>query len=129
MKDSQRGWIGGLIFILILISVPVWYFTRAESTVEGQTVDTPWDQVPDLVEYNEKAYRRLNRSLNNLHRPAENPAPGDIPVANQSSGVLMLGEAGTGKTHLVQAVARALREAVEPDPRKGDAIPSTKGAL
>jgi len=28
-----------------------------------------------------------------------------------------------------KAVARALRMAVEPDPRKGDAIPSTKGAL
>ncbi len=28
-----------------------------------------------------------------------------------------------------KAVARALRSAVEPDPRKGDAIPSTKGAL
>jgi imidazoleglycerol-phosphate dehydratase len=28
-----------------------------------------------------------------------------------------------------KAVARALREAVEPDPRKSDAIPSTKGAL
>jgi imidazoleglycerol-phosphate dehydratase len=28
-----------------------------------------------------------------------------------------------------KAVARALRDAVEPDPRKSDAIPSTKGAL
>jgi imidazoleglycerol-phosphate dehydratase len=28
-----------------------------------------------------------------------------------------------------KAVARALREAVEPDPRAGDAVPSTKGAL
>ncbi|MDU8911304.1 imidazoleglycerol-phosphate dehydratase HisB [Aestuariicoccus sp. MJ-SS9] len=28
-----------------------------------------------------------------------------------------------------KAVAQALRAAVEPDPRKGDAIPSTKGAL
>lgn len=28
-----------------------------------------------------------------------------------------------------KAMARALREAIEPDPRKGDAIPSTKGAL
>ncbi len=28
-----------------------------------------------------------------------------------------------------KALARALREAVEPDPRKGDEIPSTKGAL
>jgi len=46
MKDSQHGWIGGLIFILILISVPVWYFTRADTAVEGQTIDTPWDYVP-----------------------------------------------------------------------------------
>ncbi|MHA6325143.1 imidazoleglycerol-phosphate dehydratase HisB [Roseivivax sp. CAU 1753] len=30
---------------------------------------------------------------------------------------------------IFKAVARALREAVEPDPRKSDAIPSTKGAL
>jgi imidazoleglycerol-phosphate dehydratase len=28
-----------------------------------------------------------------------------------------------------KAVARALRDAIEPDPRKGDAIPSTKGSL
>ncbi len=28
-----------------------------------------------------------------------------------------------------KAVARALRDAVEADPRKGDAIPSTKGTL
>ncbi|MGR3436563.1 MAG: imidazoleglycerol-phosphate dehydratase HisB [Shimia sp.] len=28
-----------------------------------------------------------------------------------------------------KSVARALRQAVEPDPRKGDAIPSTKGTL
>jgi octaheme c-type cytochrome (tetrathionate reductase family) len=46
MMDSQRGWIGGLIFILILISVPVWYFTRADVAVEGQVVDNPWSNVP-----------------------------------------------------------------------------------
>ena len=46
MKDSQSGWIGGLIFILILISVPVWYFTRADAAVEGQVIDAPWDHVP-----------------------------------------------------------------------------------
>lgn len=28
-----------------------------------------------------------------------------------------------------KAVARAVREAVEPDPRMGNALPSTKGAL
>ena len=40
---------------------------------------------------------------------------------------------GFNSHHIVEAafkaVARALREAVETDPRKGDAIPSTKGAL
>ncbi len=40
---------------------------------------------------------------------------------------------GINSHHIVEAtfkaVARALREAVEPDPRKADAIPSTKGVL
>jgi len=41
--------------------------------------------------------------------------------------------AGINSHHIAEAafksVARALREAVEPDPRKADAIPSTKGTL
>jgi len=41
--------------------------------------------------------------------------------------------AGLNSHHIAEAgfkaVARALREAVEPDPRKADAIPSTKGTL
>jgi len=41
--------------------------------------------------------------------------------------------AGVNSHHIAEAafksVARALREAVEPDPRQADAIPSTKGAL
>ncbi len=40
---------------------------------------------------------------------------------------------GVSSHHIAEAafkaLARALRDAVEPDPRKGDAIPSTKGAL
>jgi imidazoleglycerol-phosphate dehydratase len=40
---------------------------------------------------------------------------------------------GVNSHHIAEAafkaVARALREAIEPDPRKGDAIPSTKGTL
>jgi imidazoleglycerol-phosphate dehydratase len=40
---------------------------------------------------------------------------------------------GVNSHHIAEAafkaVARALREAVETDPRKSDAIPSTKGAL
>ena len=43
------------------------------------------------------------------------------------------GLAGINSHHIAEAafksVARALREAVEPDPRRSDAIPSTKGAL
>ena len=41
--------------------------------------------------------------------------------------------AGENAHHIVEAcfkaAARALREAVEPDPRLGDELPSTKGAL
>ncbi len=41
--------------------------------------------------------------------------------------------AGINSHHIAEAgfkaVARALREAAEPDPRKGDAVPSTKGTL
>jgi imidazoleglycerol-phosphate dehydratase len=40
---------------------------------------------------------------------------------------------GVNSHHIAEAafkaVARALREAIEPDPRKGDEIPSTKGTL
>jgi imidazoleglycerol-phosphate dehydratase len=42
-------------------------------------------------------------------------------------------KAGTNAHHVAEgcfkALARALRMAVEPDPRAGDAIPSTKGSL
>jgi imidazoleglycerol-phosphate dehydratase len=42
-------------------------------------------------------------------------------------------KAGTNAHHVAEAcfkaLARALRQAVEPDPRAGGAIPSTKGAL
>ncbi|MEM1362241.1 MAG: imidazoleglycerol-phosphate dehydratase HisB [Pseudomonadota bacterium] len=41
--------------------------------------------------------------------------------------------AGVNSHHIAEAafksVARALREAVEPDPRRADAVPSTKGSL
>jgi imidazoleglycerol-phosphate dehydratase len=42
-------------------------------------------------------------------------------------------EAGVNSHHIAEAafkaVARALRQAVEPDPRSGDEVPSTKGTL
>jgi hypothetical protein len=65
-------------------------------------VNTPWDHVPDLEEYNQHAYRRIVRALNGLKR-----TQGTIAEAN-SQGLLILGEAGTGKTHLLMRVARNL---------------------
>ena len=46
MKDSPRGWIGGLTFLLILVSVPVWFFTRADAPADGRETDRPWDSMP-----------------------------------------------------------------------------------
>ena len=51
MKDSQRGWIAGLVFILALIAVPTWYFTRVDTTIPGQVPDSPWDHVPRRAEH------------------------------------------------------------------------------
>ncbi|RPH94536.1 MAG: tetrathionate reductase family octaheme c-type cytochrome [Lysobacterales bacterium] len=50
MKESRNGWIAGLVFILILIAVPVWYFTRPAAIDAGQVVDSPWDKVPRRAE-------------------------------------------------------------------------------
>jgi len=65
-------------------------------------VDTPWDRAPDLAAYNETAYNRLVRCLNALRR---SPGGEGYP---KSHGMLILGEAGTGKTHLLMRVARNL---------------------
>ena len=63
-------------------------------------VDTPWSDVPDLPAYNQRQYRRLERSLRQLtQNDSSNPS---------SQGVLVLGEAGTGKTHLLMRVASKL---------------------
>jgi hypothetical protein len=67
-------------------------------------VNTPWDHVPDLEEYNQHAYRRIVRALKELtHSKA---SEGE----SNTQGILILGEAGTGKTHLLTRVARNLSE-------------------
>lgn len=50
MKDSRHGWIAGFVLILLLIAVPVWYFTRPAPPASGQIDDTPWDAVPRRAE-------------------------------------------------------------------------------
>ena len=46
MEHAQKGWIAGLVFILVLVSVPVWYFTRSVDAAPGQTIDSPWEFMP-----------------------------------------------------------------------------------
>jgi imidazoleglycerol-phosphate dehydratase len=54
-------------------------------------------------------------------------------AANAAMTLHVDGVHGANAHHIAEAcfksVARALREAVEPDPRRGDALPTTKGAL
>ncbi len=45
MNKTSKGWVVGLIAIFILISVPVWYFTRSVSPADAQQ-DHPWDHMP-----------------------------------------------------------------------------------
>lgn len=65
-------------------------------------VNTPWDHVPDLEEYNQDAYKRIVRALKQLSRTKVSDAE------SITQGMLVLGEAGTGKTHLLMRVARNL---------------------
>src|SRR6516162_5378477 len=65
-------------------------------------VNTPWDHVPDLEEYNQHAYRRIVHALKELTRSRASEGE------SNTQGILILGEAGTGKTHLLMRVARNL---------------------
>ncbi len=67
-------------------------------------VNTPWDDVPDLEEYNQAAYRRIVRTLQSVKQRQTNR---DMVG---TEGLLILGEAGTGKTHLLMRVARTLSD-------------------
>src|SRR5262245_52639122 len=64
-------------------------------------VDSPWDEVPDYADFNAAAYRHIVRDLGRL---AKTGSGGQRP----SRGILVLGEAGSGKTHLLMRVARTL---------------------
>lgn len=67
-------------------------------------VNTPWDQVPDFEDFNRHAYRRIVRALKELSRD------GGERTDSNSQSILVLGEAGTGKTHLLMRVARNLSD-------------------
>jgi len=42
MKTQKRSWLPGLMAILLLIGVPVWFFTQADES----NLDKPWDYMP-----------------------------------------------------------------------------------
>lgn len=65
-------------------------------------VNTPWDTLPDLESYNGRVFNRIVRALRSL-TPASSQQPPRL-----SEGLLILGEAGTGKTHLLMRVAKNL---------------------
>jgi len=59
-------------------------------------VDTPWQNLPDLEEINRTAYNRIGHALELVQKQSE------------SQGIVVLGEAGSGKTHLLMRVAQKL---------------------
>ncbi len=73
-------------------------------------VDTPWDDVPDYEDFNGKAYRNIVRELTRMRVAGNETAETPVPPAPGSHGVLVLGEAGTGKTHLLMRVAKNLAQ-------------------
>ena len=42
MKTRKRNWLPGFIAIIILIGVPVWFFTGSAET----GLDAPWEKMP-----------------------------------------------------------------------------------
>ena len=66
-----------------------------------------------------------------IRRIADNRHSFDEPEkVDRVLGALYVRQGDVAKAEAAfKSVARALREAVEPDPRRSDAIPSTKGAL
>ena len=67
-------------------------------------VNTPWDELPDYPDYNATVYRQIVRDLDRLRRAAQSGKPA-------SRGILVLGESGTGKTHLLMRIAQNLAKA------------------
>lgn len=64
-------------------------------------VNTPWDNLPDYEEFNATAYRRITRDIQRINRAREDGRA-------ISRGILLLGEAGAGKTHLLMRAAQHL---------------------
>src|SRR5262245_45882468 len=74
---------------------------RANPYLFTTKVDTPWQDLPDLEDFNRAAFERVCFVLEQFKKhPPDKPAP--------SQGIVLLGEAGTGKTHLLMRAAKQL---------------------
>lgn len=63
-------------------------------------VDDPWQTFPDLESFNRKAYRLLEYEIRSVMHDEY----------RQSRGCLILGAAGTGKTHILMRVVRQMSQ-------------------
>lgn len=75
-----------------------------DSPLSISCLDSPWIAAPDLPRYNRRAFNFIKHDLGILRKAG---ASGQRPI---SRGILVLGEAGSGKTHLLMRVARQLSQ-------------------
>ena len=102
MKESRKGWIAGLVFILTLIAVPAWYFTRPVATPPGQIDDSPWDKVPrraepvdhsSLFEQPLASGQEVTQACLECHEEAAQQVMGTVHWTWQAEPVAMAGRA------------------------------------
>ena len=72
---------------------------RSQFPLSVDRVDSPWETVPDETRYNRRAFQFIEYELSELKRQK---SLGQRPC---SRGILIQGEAGSGKTHLLMRIA------------------------
>lgn len=96
-------------------------------------VNTAFDQLPDLPDFNRAAYEEIEYTLDMLEVSRARARLQNEPLPMNSKGVLVLGEAGSGKTHLLMRVAqkRSTRTTSCSSPARpvGPTSPSTFGHI
>lgn len=84
---------------------------EADARLFSDRVDTPWEAAPDVFEFNSKAFKRVDRTLQQMERERQRTralveSEKGCGCRPQSQGILVLGMQGTGKSHLLMRVAQ-----------------------